>query len=197
MDLGLDVERLTKPGRRVAAIGGSVVRELAPSDLEALGEAGHSEPTELKRLSDRHHALARMLALGEPMSVVCSALGYTPSRVSVLKASPAFQELLALYQDEKQEQFVDFVARAAGLATDAVGVLQDRLEEKPDDVSTNALIEIAKMAADRSGNGPTSTQNTNVSVDLGERLRAARERARAAQTIDAEVIEGKADDEQE
>lgn len=189
MDLGLDVRELTKPGRRVAAIGGSVVRELVPSDLEALGEAGHTGAVELKRLSDRHHALARMLALGEPMSVVCSALGYTPSRVSVLKASPAFQELLALYQDEKEAGFADFVSRAAGLATDAVSVLQDRLEEQPEDVSTNALVEIVKMAADRSGNGPTSTQNTNVSLDLGERLRAARERARAAQVIDAEVVE--------
>lgn len=188
MNLGFDIQKHAGPGRRLAAIGGSVTRELGVQDLEALTEAGHTEPVELKRLSDRHHALARMLALGEPLSVVCNALGYTPSRVSVLKASPAFQELLALYQDEKQGQFVDFVARAAGLATDAVAVLQDRLEDTPEDVSTSALVEIVKMAADRSGNGPTTTQ-VGVTIDLGERLRAARERARAAQVVDAEVVD--------
>ena len=54
--------------------------------------------------------------------------------------------------------------------------LQDRLELDPEKVSTDQLLDTIKLTADRTGNGPKQT-NVNVNVNLGDRMKAARERA--------------------
>lgn len=176
-DLGLDIASLTRPGRKPSAVGGTFVRELGVEDLEELSAHRGTEPPEVKRLTERHHALARALASGMTEGEAGAMVGLLPARVSVLKGSPAFQELLALYREQKDRQFIETAARLAGLAQDAVIELQERLETEPEKISTGQLVEITKMAADRSGNGPTSTVNQNVNVDLSARLEQARQRA--------------------
>lgn len=184
----MNLTDLTRPGRRIAPITGRASRELSRDDLFA----ERSEPVQaapLKRITERHHALARALASGMGEGEAAAMLGFAGSRVSVLKASPAFAELLALYRREKDTAFAETAARLAGLATDAVLTLQERLEDEPEKITTGQLVEIAKMAADRSGNGPSSMQ-VQVQVDLGERLRRARERAQQGV-----LIEGRAEGE--
>lgn len=191
--LGLDISALTRPGRKPSAVVGNFVRELGLEDIEALSAHRGTEPPELKRLTERHHALARALASGMTEGEAGAMVGLLSSRVSVLKNSPAFKELLALYREDKDRQFVETAARLAGLAQDAVVELQDRLETAPDDISIGQLIEISKMAADRSGNGPTSTVNQTVNVNLGDRLERARQRAlEHRQMRDVTPLEGEA-----
>jgi hypothetical protein len=162
------------------------VRELDTCDVAMLGEEKGVQSTPLKRLSDRHHALARCLASGMAECDAAIACGYVLSRVSVLKSDPAFQELLAFYRADTDNAYRDLHSRLAGLSMDAADELTERLEadmqaEIADKkISIGQLMEITKLGADRTGHGPqSSSTNLNVNVDLAGRLEAARRRVEA------------------
>lgn len=126
-----------------------------------------SEPQGLlKRLSARHHRLAQALAEGIPPGEAALLCGYVASRVSILQNDKAFRELVAFYSTKRAEQFIETGRQLSEVASTALGILQDRLEEKPDDFSSSQLLSIAATAADRSGFGPSSTQRV-VSVTVG------------------------------
>lgn len=166
-------------GRATRPLTAVQVRPLDECDLALLGEEKGTKPTPLKRLSERHHALARCLASGMSEGEAAITCGYVGSRVSVLKADPAFQELLAFYRQGVEGKYLDMHGVLAGLSLDAAVELRERLEadmqadEKT--LSTGQLIELTKLGADRTGFGPQSSQ-VNVNVDLAGRLQAARER---------------------
>jgi hypothetical protein len=153
---------------------------MTPADLEALATLPRqSEPVPVKKMSERHHALARMLASGLRDGEAAALVGYEQAWVSSLKKSPAFQELMTLYRESKDIEFAEVASRMAGLSKDAVLELQSRMENEPEKFTNSMLLEMIKTLADRTGHGPTTTQ-VNVSLDLGSRLAAARERARAS-----------------
>lgn len=175
MDMEVGIFRTT--GRAARPIVATTLRELETVDLLALGEEKGSEAPAIKRLSDRHHALARNLASGMGESEAAIMCGYAASRVSILKDDPAFKELLAFYRNDVSAQYRDLHQRLSGLAMDAAEELSDRLEAAPEDISVGQLMEITKMGADRTGYGPqTSSTNVNINVDLASRLQKARER---------------------
>ena len=175
-------------GRAARPIVAEVVRELGPADLGLLGEERGSTPSALKRLSDRHHALARNLASGMAPGEAAIMSGYVLSRVSILQDDPAFRELVAFYRRDVEFSYRDLHQRLSGLALDAAEELADRLETEPEKVSVGQLMEITKMGADRTGFGPqSSTTNVNVNVDLAGRLQRARERV-AARMIEGAVL---------
>lgn len=185
-DLGLDFVRTR--GRAPANLTAELVREIDTSDLEALAnvEKGSKTPA-LKRLSERHHALARALASGESPAVAALMCGYELSRVSILQADPAFQELMCFYREEKDRAFRSVQDKLAGIASDALDELQTRLEDEPEKLTTGQLMQIVSMGADRTGNGPSSTQNLNVNEGTAQRLAAAQARLkerRQEKTID-------------
>lgn len=136
------------------------------------------QPTQIQRLSERHHALARCLAAGLSVADACAVTGYTPSRVSILKGDPSFEELIAFYQGGKAELVLDIGQKMLQNAKEAAAILGERLEEKPDEFAPDTLLDIQKAGADRNGHGPSSrTTNVNVHVNLADRLQAARKRA--------------------
>jgi hypothetical protein len=142
----------------------------------------------VKKLSQRHHELARMLAGGVKPGQAAVILHYDVSRVSILQNDPAFKALLSFYSLQRDALFIDTHKNLAVLGNTAIAELQDRLEEVPEDFSANQLIELIKTAADRSGHGPTSTQrNINVTVTPDE-LTAIKERAIATQRGSVELI---------
>jgi hypothetical protein len=181
MGLDLDIAAIQRPGRRPAPLHGSVVRALTPEDLQLLGEARGIEAPPLQRITERHHALARALASGLSEGEAAALVGYDQSRVSILKGTPAFRELLELYRERKDAEFAEMHSMLAGLSKDAALELRARLEENPEQLSVGQLLQTLQLAADRTGFGPTSKQETTIRVDLGARLEAARARARAAQ----------------
>jgi hypothetical protein len=155
--------------------------ELDELDLLRSQEARGSVSAPIKKLRERHHALARMLVTGNMTDgEVAIAVGYDPSRVSVLKSDPAFRELMEFYRHHVDASYFKMHDQLAGLASDALVELRERLEEKPEDVSLGQLIDMVKLGADRTGHGPTTKQEVNVRIGIGERMRQARERARAA-----------------
>jgi hypothetical protein len=155
------------------------VRELDEGDIALLQEEKGSKPPALKRLSERHHALARCLASGMEPGDAAITCGYVASRVSILQADPAFQELLAFYRQDVTTKYLDMHGVLAGLSLDAAMELRERLEldieAEEKKISVGQLMELVKVGADRTGFGPQSSQ-VNVNVDLAGRLQAARER---------------------
>jgi hypothetical protein len=150
MDLGLNIVDMKRAGRPAKPLTAEIVRPLNEADRElALTVERHSKPPEIKRLSDRHHALARLLASGTPEGEAAMILNYDVSRVSILKNSPAFQELLRLYRREVDQQFATTLDHMAGMTRDALMELRDRIEEEPEKFSNNELLRIVTEMADR------------------------------------------------
>lgn len=175
-------------GRASVPLSAEMVRPLVEADLELLKVERGIKPQPLKRLSQRHHALARSLASGIGPGEAAMMVGIAGSSVSILLGDPSFQDLLKFYSEEKDRQYADMHARLAGLSEDAAELLQQRLEEKPDEVSTGQLMQIVQLGADRTGHGP-ATKNTNVNINIGmaDKLEAARKRVAERQGL---IIEG-------
>jgi hypothetical protein len=192
MDQPLSIPFRTR-GRAARALHFAEVRELTPVDIALLAEEKGSRAPALKRLGDRHHALARCLASGMKESDAAMACGYVLSRVSVLKSDPAFQELLEFYREDTNRAYRDMHDRLAGIASDAVDEIQERLEAdsvaEEKSISLGQLLEIAKMGADRSGHGPQSSSTVNVNVGIAAKLEQARRRV-SQRTASTAIIEG-------
>ena len=148
------------------AISGIFKKELSPEDIAAAALIPKAVTTPpISKIRDIHHSLASALASGMKEQDVALALGYSQSRISILKNDPTFQELLEFYRGAKTQQRVDDLARFRMLARSAVAELQDRLAEAPELMTEKALIEIAAFGADRSGLGPT-TKSININSSL-------------------------------
>ncbi len=149
---------------------------LQESDIMLLSEDRGTQAPPIKKLRERHHSLARMLADGMKDGDAAIACGFSASRVSILKGDPAFQELVAFYRERRAERYYDGHKAMAELHLDTVMELTDRLEEKPEDFSLGHLMELAKLTADRTGLGVSTKTNVDVRVGLADRLTSARER---------------------
>lgn len=173
------------------------VRDLTPADLAALQAPRGVTAPAVKRLRDSHHALARVLATGVDESEAALICGYSPSRVSILKADPTFAELIAHYRAIKSAEFADAGARMASLSVEVIEELRERLEDSPESFTNGTLDNLLKTLTDRTGFGPKATQ-VNINVGLADRLDAAIKRQVAPpegrpglRTIDIKAVEVK------
>ena len=189
-DLGLELElgELALTGRKSVPLRWNVLRPLRASDLALLASGAGRAPVHLKKVRDRHHGLARLLAGGVCESEAAAIMGYTPSRVSVLKQDPAFSELLELYRDKADGVFSNVLDQTAGLALDVVTEIRDRLEEDPESFKAEDLRRLLETTMDRTGHGPSSKVEHHHTHDLAAKINAARERALHARKIEAGVI---------
>lgn len=180
MDLDLDI----RSGNGADPIVVSVSRELTEADkilLESQPVAVRNGTT-LRRLRDSHHRIAKLLADGLRPGEVSQITGYSLSRISVLQADPAMQELIAFYTENKIKEYSDFHARMADLGMDALQELHARLDEDPDKMDNDFLRGLVKDLADRTGHAPVSKNvNINAHVNLADRLTRARQRADAVE----------------
>lgn len=168
MDLDLDPARQT-----YSSLTAEVLGELVEDDLKA--RAKQPEPG-YKRLSDRHQAVARYVAQGLSNNEIAILTGYTTQTITILKGDRTFQELVSFYKDNIDVQLADLRLHLSGLSIDAIVELRERLETNPEKISMTSLMEMIKMSADRTGHGPASSQQLNVSVNIASRLEAARRR---------------------
>jgi len=187
----LDLETISVFGRKRKEITYDVVRPLNEDDFEHLKqERGvQKNPSRVRRLSERHRNLARILASGKPDWEAAIITGYTEATVSVLRHDPAFSNLVRHYSEERDLAFLDVQEKMAAVNGTALDELQDRLELEPEAISTPQLLEIVKVTSDRTGNGPQSSNTqVNINVNMASRLEAARKRIQA-RVIDAKVEE--------
>lgn len=129
----------------------------------------------------RHHAIARMLAAGAKHAEVARAVGTTPTSVSLLLRSPAFQSLLLEYMAMMDKAAVDSRAKLEVLNSLGIDELITRLASPAvaEKLKTSEVLEIVKTASDRTGLGPTTK-----TVSLNGRISPADIRA----LKDAQVV---------
>lgn len=182
---GLDLKVVRTRGRaeKIPLILGT--GELTSEHLAAreAREAG-IKPSHLERLSARHHEIARAVASGDRTSEIAVRFGITASRVSILKQDPAFQDLVAAMQEQRLARDDAEVRVVAGIRNEALIRLWDRLEDEGEDIDTETLLKVITVTADRSGMAPKRVEERNVTFNFGDRLEAARQRARQMLTID-------------
>lgn len=188
----LDIVPRTK-GRAAKAATAVFVRDLTPSDLALLASERAVQPPLIKRLRERHHALARCLALGMTDTEALAVTGYDHSRLSILRNDPTFQGLVADYKSLGDARLGDFVDRTVTLSLTAVENLQEMLENEEAPLPASMQLEIAKFAADRTGHAPIQKSVAlNANVDLGNKLQAARKRL--AQISEIKVVSSESGD---
>ena len=192
-DLGTGIDISALMGRRGTSVTAAEVRPLTGEDIARITEEERATKAPcLKKLRQRHHALARALASGMPQGEAAISCGYTQAYVSTIESSPAFTELVAFYRTEVDKEYLGMHEAMAGLSRDAVDELTERLEEEPTDFSVGQLIELGKFGADRTGHGPATSSTVNVKVGLADKLAEARGRINKhrLERIQADVIEG-------
>ena len=154
-------------------------RDLEPAEVvEYLSRENGSKPSPLQRLSSRHRQIAKYIASGARTSDTAAKFGLSISRVSILKGDPTFQDLVRFYSGLEEDKHVGLLEVLEGLATDSVTTLIDRMEEDAEQFTTQELVIIAKMAADRSGHAPRRIEEKSVTINFGDRLDEARKRAK-------------------
>lgn len=177
-------------GRRSLPLETRVIGEIGDSDLSLLAGSRRIEAPSVKRLRDRHHALAKALASGMSDAEASNITGYDPSRISILKADPSFKELLSNYRSIHEGCFADFQARAAVVTVEALNQIQEELEEDAEraeagearQIPIGQRLKIVETLADRTGHAPVAKSvQVSATVDLTDRLARAR----------ARVIEGR------
>lgn len=137
-----DLMALPSQPRRVAEM--SVVRQLTKEDLPALLDRP-APSASITTMRHQHHRLAQLLAQGNPPVAVSLLSGYSTGYIYNIQKDPAFAELLAFYQTQNAELFVDANERAKTLGLTALDELAKRLEEKPDEFAKRELLEIAQF----------------------------------------------------
>lgn len=193
LDLDLDIAAESLIGRKARKIEAEVLRELTPSDIALLGTERSIKPSHINRLSERHHALARCLASGLSVADACAITGYTPSRVSILKGDPSFEELIAFYQADKAKLVQDLGDKMRQNALEAQNIIAERLEDEPAAIGIDTLLDITKLGADRTGFGPQSKSTSlHVHMNFADRLKAARQQSGAVPAAEGRgmLIEG-------
>lgn len=170
----------------------SMPEELTQADLEVLvtSEATRAKGgQQLAKVKERHHALARLIASGTAPNAAAIITGYQAGTVYQLMDDPTFAELVKFYREQVADEYQGMHAQMAGLGADALDELRRRVEEEPDKLGLNALIDILKVTADRTGFGPSTKTDTTVNVNIGiaDRMAEARKRAQAATQIEGVV----------
>lgn len=159
-------------GKQPSQLRWEVVRDVELEDMLTLATSRSSSPQLLKQIRQSHHTLARLLAQGMKHVEIASITGYSTSRISILQDDPAFEELVVYYRSMEEAGFksarADMHSRLAELGFDSIEALHERVAEKGDTMPLEQLITIVKLTADRTGHGPTSTQNVKHSHSLDE-----------------------------
>lgn len=138
-------------------------RPLLPEDLACLELTPTKQPS-LRKMRDSHHALARALASGITNVDASRITGFDQTYISIMKADPAFQELLAFYAEHDAGQQADLRERMTLIALDVSSEIRERLHEHPETFTVGELRQLMTSLADRVGYGPSSTVHSTVDI---------------------------------
>ena len=134
-----------------------------------------------RRIRERHHTLALAVAEGAGKTDKQIALehGYSPATLYRLRNDQVFMELVDHFRAGMDAAQADAFQRMTDLCADAIDEIDQRLDEKPGDFTTNQLMKLVELTADRTGFGPQTKSELNVNIGLGDKLSAARKRVEA------------------
>ncbi len=148
----------------------------------------------LQRITERHHAAARLIAMGLKTSAVSVITGYASVTLNALRDDPSFEELISFYSLDLSDEYQGMKAQLLGMGSDALAVLRERLENEPEKIAVKDLMGLVQLVADRTGHGPSSTSvNVDVKVGLADKMRNARDRARELSAVARDITPGAAE----
>jgi hypothetical protein len=174
-----------------------LVEEVTSLELEdfyelALG-TNYNEAKPLAKLRASHHELARLLAASYSRADASIMTGYSVERIAVLCLDPTFADLVANYRARNAEAGQDITGQLLNVALDSLQEFRERLESRPEQISSSELIAAAKLGFDRAGHGPSSTQrNVSISAQLSaEELFELEAKARAQAQGEVKLVESR------
>lgn len=157
-----------------------VVRDLARDDLERLYKP-RTVSNRPKKLRHSHHQVAMLLAAGFSYDNVRVMTGYSFTRISTLKADPAFEALIQTYAGRVDKEIAakaqDFILTKMDIMVTSDRMIKDRLEELDEADELLPLRDAIKLStemADRVGYGKHSYQhnyNQNFAGNLEEKVK--------------------------
>jgi len=161
------------------------VRPMVKSDIESLRQP--SARTRIAKLRDSHHVMARLIVSGLSLAEIAAETGYSITRVSVLRSSPAMQELVERYRADDHDEWrksrdatYEYMHRTR---IKSLRIIEDALDE--DDVSPTFALKVFDSVADRTNYHRKSTKE-NINIDFATRLETAITRSREVKLIDHE-----------
>lgn len=127
-----------------------------------------------KYIRARHHAIARSIVAGLSDQEIISAHKTSAANLTILRQSPAFQDLLSVYLEGALEETLNMRARIMAAASDALDELHARIvEEDGPAIPTATLLKATTDLLDRAGHSPIN------------RLHVKQERGLSPSTIEA------------
>jgi hypothetical protein len=150
------------------------------------------DPSDLKKIREKHHSVARMIAGGLSQRMVSQLCGYSESYLSVLLNNPSMQELVELYRMQNGEAAQVIVEKLKSVGLKAIEALEEKLDAG-DKLNNQELLSLAKLGLDRGGHGPSSShhvvneQHTYDYAELARMNDEARKRS-AGNIVPAETI---------
>lgn len=147
------------------------VAPLTEADLCLLEEYGpHRGANSIKELRARHHEVARLLALGRSHAEISRRTGFAYNTINKLENSPAFQELLAKYQEQRTAQVFNLGELFHLVTEESLGRLLEVLDdpEWKENLSPQDLVKILTSSADRSGYSPVQRTESRVLLMRGD-----------------------------
>lgn len=154
---------LKRTGRAPKPVMASVVRELTPGDVARLLEPLGVRPRQLKRLRERHHWVAKLMAQGLSDAQIVAMTGMAHSTLSILRGDRSFRELLHHYQNQVDEEFETVVQKLAALSHTVLDEIMDRLEaDEGGKIPLERLQGLLETALDRTGHGKTTKVNVGI-----------------------------------
>lgn len=186
--LSLDV--LTA-GRRVA-ITVEEIEELTAQDLLDSAKFFVTTQGPVQRIRQSHHEIARLIAAGHSNKEVARICNRSHDNIKVLQRSPAFQELIAHYQERRTEEAFDFERRIKEAASEGLEELSDRLLDPTQRAAlpTRELYKITTGLLDRAGHNPVArreSRNWNIGLTADD-IKKMKDEARQ-ETIEVEFTE--------
>lgn len=158
------------------------VRELSADEVKHLKRA---KLPAFKRLRHAHHRLALLIATGMTGAEIAVITGYSENRIAMLKADPAFKELIAtklgLIEAASVDQIAEYNQLILTNGIKAEQLIADKLDSaldaEDDDIPWAVLLKASRDAADRVGLAKRSVA-LNVNVDFASQLQKAVQRSR-------------------
>lgn len=176
-----------KPTMTTCTVEGALeeedLRQLVLSSGDVMPDK--DDPSDLKRIKEKHHHVARLVADGLSQRLVATITGYTENYLSILLNNPSMVELVELYRIKNGAAVQVATEKLKTVGLKALERLNDRIEA--DELDNNELISTAKLGLDRSGHGPSSIHKVENETHIFDHAKLA-ELNKEAKRRNAEYI---------
>lgn len=161
------------------------VRPMTKADIESLRQP--SARVRIAKIRDSHHIMARLFVSGLSLSEIAAETGYTISRVSVIRGSPAMQELIARYRDDDHTEWArhrdatyEYMHR---IRVKSLRQIEEILDDEDSPPRPEFILKAFDSVADRTEYHRKTTKE-NINVNFAAKLDEAFARSRKITYID-------------